>query len=282
MAQIESLTTEAIIAMINNGTWPTNFALVTTPLTASAQTAPVDVSLAGNVTVQLKNTGTATMSTGTFVFEASVDSTNGSDGTWVTIQGVRSDGNTIESQFAAAGAPAAGAGPTYGWEIAVNGYKWFRIRCTATPTASSIASWMIARGAYATDPVPAVPSHAVTVTGTTTATPGTATEYNLTGAASNNAAFIKASAGNLYEISVFNPTAAIIYLKLYNKASAPTVGTDVPKLTIAVPVNTEKVVEFGAMGKRFGTGIAIATTTGAGATDNTAPTAGIQISASYL
>ena len=42
-------------------------------------TVRADVSAASNVVFHVKNTGTATMSVGTFVFEASLDSTNG---TW--------------------------------------------------------------------------------------------------------------------------------------------------------------------------------------------------------
>jgi hypothetical protein len=39
---------------------------------------------------------------------------------------------------------------------------------------------------------------------------------------------VKASAGQVYSLFVSNINAAVRYLKLYNKASAPTVGTDVP------------------------------------------------------
>src|SRR6187402_3443563 len=76
-----------------------------------------------------------------------------------------------------------------------------------------------------------------------TPTPVLGTEFSLVGSASTNSTLVKSSAVNLFEISVSNPTAAIVYLKLYNKSSAPTVGTDVPRLTIAVPVNSEKAYE---------------------------------------
>ena len=39
----------------------------------------------------------------------------------------------------------------------------------------------------------------------------------------------------MYVLTASNPTATAAYLKLYNKASAPTVGTDVPVLTITLP-----------------------------------------------
>jgi len=82
----------------------------------------------------------------------------------------------------------------------------------------------------------------------------------VTSAASTNATAIKASPGDLYEISMTNYAAAAKFVKLYNKASAPTVGTDVPVLTISLAANSEKVYAFGDQGKRFPLGIALAIT----------------------
>ena len=59
-------------------------------------------------------------------------------------------------------------------------------------------------------------------------------------------------------------------MKLYNKASAPTVGTDVPVLTITVPANSTVNVPFGATGHRLTTGIALAITANAIDSDTTA------------
>ncbi len=84
-------------------------------------------------------------------------------------------------------------------------------------------------------------------------------------AASTNATSVKASAGQVYTVYAHNINAAVRYLKLYNKASAPTVGTDTPVLTIPIPGNTAgagAVLDTGGMGIAFGTGIALAITTG--------------------
>lgn len=109
------------------------------------------------------------------------------------------------------------------------------------------------------------------------------TAYSAVSTASTNAAAVKTTAGNLFEISVSNPTASAIFVKLYNKASAPTVGTDVPILTLQVAATTTQSFEFGVYGKRFATGIAIAATNGVLATDTTnAAAVGVQISASYV
>ena len=114
-----------------------SFPVVTGALTTVAQTVTADVSRASNVVFHVKNTGAATMSVGTFVFEASIDSTNGVDGTWFSIRAVRSNANTIDNQSGTLGL-VAGAGLTYSWAASVNAYQWMRVRCTVIPTATSI------------------------------------------------------------------------------------------------------------------------------------------------
>jgi len=80
-------------------------------------------------------------------------------------------------------------------------------------------------------------------------------------AASTNATSVKASAGQVFGYYLFNANAATRYLKLYNKASAPTVGTDTPVATIPIPAGAAANVEF-TQGVAFATGIALALTTG--------------------
>ena len=62
------------------------------------------------------------------------------------------------------------------------------------------------------------------------------TRARVVSAASTNATSVKASAGNLYHITASNTSAAVKYLKFYDKASAPVVGTDTPIFTLGVPV----------------------------------------------
>lgn len=78
-------------------------------------------------------------------------------------------------------------------------------------------------------------------------------------AASTNAGFSKASPGFVYGWYVANSAAYTVFLKLYNKASAPTVGSDTPLMTIPIPAGAAANVEF-ANGIAFATGIAYATT----------------------
>jgi hypothetical protein len=100
------------------------------------------------------------------------------------------------------------------------------------------------------------PTQNVTPQATTT---GGSTPSHTMSAASTNATSLKASAGLLYGFCISNANAAARYFKLYNKASAPTVGTDTPVTTIQVPANGT-VIRAYPVGMTFSTGIAWAAT----------------------
>lgn len=255
-----------------------SFPAVVGTATAVGNTVVVDVSRASNVVFHVKNTGTVTLAAGTFVFEASLDSTNGTDGTWFPIQAVRSNANTIETSVALSGI-AANVGYGAAWEASVNAYRWMRLRCSVNVTASAIAQWTILRGSYATEPIPAAQ-----VTGTQAVTANTAlgTSYYVETTAAALAAVVKASAGNLFEVTIANPTASAVYVRFYNKTTAPNVGTDTPFVTIPVAANSMANITFGALGKRLVTGCAIGATGAMAKTDSTVPPAGVQISATYV
>jgi hypothetical protein len=93
-------------------------------------------------------------------------------------------------------------------------------------------------------------------------TTGGATPYRLISAASTNATSVKASAGTVYGMMLFNANAAVRYVKFYDKASSPTVGTDTPSLTIPLPPTNGGVVWPLPLPAGFTTGIALAITTG--------------------
>lgn len=106
-----------------------------------------------------------------------------------------------------------------------------------------------------------------------TAVANGATSSRVNSAASTNATSLKPSAGQGYNIDVFNVAAYTVFLKLYNKVSAPTVGTDVPIWTIPVPASGG-YSKFFALGKTFSTGIAYAITKLQADSDTTAVAAG--------
>lgn len=95
-------------------------------------------------------------------------------------------------------------------------------------------------------------------------------------ASSTNATSVKASAGAVGSIIAFNLNAAVRFLKLYNKASAPTVGVDVPVATLPIPGNTAGAGFSLSIpqGVAFTTGIALALTTGYADGDTGAVAAG--------
>lgn len=94
-------------------------------------------------------------------------------------------------------------------------------------------------------------------------------------AASTNATSVKASPANLYGFYLSAPAAAAAtaFLKLYDKASAPVVGTDVPVLTIPIVSTTTLagLVQFnGDLGIPFFNGLAYAITGAVADSDTTA------------
>lgn len=99
---------------------------------------------------------------------------------------------------------------------------------------------------------------------------GGATPFQLISAATTNATSVKGSAGTVYGVQAFNNSATVAFLKLYNKATAPTVGTDTPVKTIMIPANGGAVLPITDIGVAFGTGIALAVTGLATVSDTTA------------
>lgn len=100
-----------------------------------------------------------------------------------------------------------------------------------------------------------------------------ATSRLLSSAATTNGTSVKASAGNIFKIVGNNTAITKRYLKLYNKASAPTVGTDTPFQTFALLASSAFDISF-TTGMYFSTGIAYAITGAAADADTTAIVAG--------
>lgn len=105
---------------------------------------------------------------------------------------------------------------------------------------------------------------ATVTTSSVPAASGGLTASKLISAASTNATSVKASAGQLYNVQAFNTNAAARFLKIYNKASAPTVGTDTPVAVYLLPgasAGAGCVIEI-SNGLALGSGLAFAITTG--------------------
>lgn len=104
-----------------------------------------------------------------------------------------------------------------------------------------------------------------------------ATKPNLFGrvassAASGNPANLKASSGDVMQFwGQCAATAA--YLQLYNKATAPVIGTDTPILTFPIPANSVFSQSIPQGGAYFPVGISYAFTTDAAGTTGSAASA---------
>lgn len=178
-----------------------------------------------------------------------------------------------------AGAVAATFNAAGFWTTPVLG-RFLRLRLTTAttggtttlavqgiPVAASIP--LVSQPVNVTNTVPV--SGSLTSAGTTTNTPVTPTTTLTNSAATTNAANLKGSAGTVWSVVAYNAAASPRYVKLYNLATAPTVGTSVPAMVLAVPATSTVQFDGGTNGIRFSTGIGIGIVTGAADTDTTAP-----------
>jgi hypothetical protein len=264
--------------------------LITGTITANGQTVFANVARQSNVMLHMV---AAALVGHNSAFEGSIDSTNGTNGNWFSLQAVRSNANTIET---ATGVLAAT--PAYAWELSVNGLSFIRVRATAH--TSGTATWNIQPAPYATEPIPAAQASATQpVSGTVTANIGTGSlaaganaigdvgiqvRANATGAASihhvvsaatTNAAVIKASAGRVVGWCLSNNSTGWRYVKLHNIATTPTAGTGVVQ-TIGIPPG-DKAECSAVQGLAFATGIGRTIVSGPADSDATALAAASEV-----
>ena len=99
------------------------------------------------------------------------------------------------------------------------------------------------------------------------ATSGGCSSYSkLSAGTSADEVSVKATPGQIYGIRVSNTNASARYLKIYNSATAPTLGAGTPVRRIKVAGNSERDIVF-PVGLEMTTGIAFALTTGAADSD---------------
>ena len=251
---------------------PASYTATVGNVTSATSTVPLNCERFSNLMIHC----TGTFAGANCTFEGSLNSTNGTDGNWFTVQAIRSNANTIETTTG-----VLAAAPAYAWELSVNALKYFRVRATAWTSGTQV--WTMIPGTYATEPIPGAQASATqAVSGTVTATvtpPAPATPYFLNSAATTNGALILTGTSGLHAFYATNEGATVAYVKLYNKATAPTVGTDVPEMIIPVPAAVSGVPgvanpNIGFSGFRFALGLGISITANAVYTDTTAVAAG--------
>lgn len=105
------------------------------------------------------------------------------------------------------------------------------------------------------------------------------TTFFVNSAASTNGALILTGTSGLAAFYATNIGATPAFVKLYNKATAPVVGTDIPEMIIPVPAAVSGVPgvanpDLAFIGQRFPLGLGIAITGAVADTDTTAVAAG--------
>jgi len=254
------------------------------PLTGVATPlSTVEVSLLGADTLGVQVTGAGT---GVLSVQGTLDGTN-----WVTLGG--SQVQRISDGSLSATIPSATPGI---FLIGVGGFLKARVTALAAVTSSYVVSVRAVDGNTLVALDGAIPAGTATI-GTVLLGAGAAIVGAITGAtgavagilallvnstASNNLTSVKASPGSLFELSIFNGSVTAAFVKLYNKASAPVVASDVPIAVIPVAAAGFASYSFGENGKRFTTGIALAIVGLAADTDATNVAAGIKVSGTYV
>ena len=212
--------------------------------------------------IQVRSTGTS----GTFIFEGSNNE--------VGFQPIPVYNQALVARVPIVTAIPATANCSLIYEGSCN-FKYIRLRIVSTiegghliaysnflrhplGTVSQVISNGIAANLLATV------SGTVTATvASTSLTPSTTLGYStynkFISAASLNPTLVKGSAGTIGSILVYNSSASVKYLKLYNKATAPTVGTDTAVLIIPCPPGLNSIKITG-QGWRFATGIGFGVT----------------------
>ena len=208
--------------------------------------------------------------TGSFVATVTVEGSN--DGTnWRTLPVMPLD-------------TAAGVIVTTATAIGLFGFNTFtryvRARTTAYTSGTVVASCLAEHGTlpFTTENVTiqALPASTQVIGATplsASATVGVGTtSANVRAAASLNLTSVKASAAKLHGYTFQNTTAGAVFVKLYAKASAPVVASDIPAIIVHLPANST-VSYTNPIGKTWATGLAYAITGLIANTDSTAVTA---------
>lgn len=136
----------------------------------------------------------------------------------------------------------------------------------ALPSGSNVIGAATQSGTWTVQPGN-TPNTTAWLTSQTPATSGGLSSTHLVSAASTNATNVKASSGQIYGWSIQNTSSSARYVKIFNKASSPTVGTDTPVLNLYIPPTSGNNFSNDT-GIAFSTGIGFAITSGPTDTDS--------------
>jgi len=94
-----------------------------------------------------------------------------------------------------------------------------------------------------------------------------------------NSTLVKNGPAKLVILHIVNGAATARFFKLYNKSSAPTVGTDIPLITISLPSGASNFTLPSLVGIDFSVGLSFAVTLGVSDSDTTPFTVGGEVTA---
>lgn len=176
------------------------------------------------------------------------------------------------------------------------GYYKLRIRCVngSTAPASSVA-WYIFQVYIAdnlshsavnngvADLSKEITAVALTSQTMTMAISGSyaAVPYYYDSVASVAPTLVNASARNLMFLQASNSSASAVWVKIYDKSTAPVVASDIPKFKFLVPAGASVQVDLPTVGVVLSTGLGFVLTGGVGNTDATAPAVGTVLNLGY-
>jgi hypothetical protein len=197
---------------------------------------------------------------GTILGEWSNDGTN-----WKSALLVRSEAQTTNTGISSTG----GAG-RYITNVEA---RYFRARISSALTGGgtmSAVGWLTRQIHNSTNPVVLLGSSPPVFAAATASSTNIASVFKRISTADTNAAIIKSSAGRVYSIFASNNSLSWRYLKIYSKASSPTVGTDVPVAVYGIPPGSSIAPNYADIGLYVATGMAISITAGIADSDATA------------
>lgn len=247
------------------------------PITVQQNDQSATFSIAANATSGGSITGLAGVSaatvqlvsgTGTIQVQVTVNGT-----TWVNVTGSNQLINAVTGVYITSGnITAAGI-----YQVDIAGCSGVRVITTAyTATMVGIVHVTNATAMVSLDGQPTVTvTGTVGISGTQTNyiaghTTGGATTYLLISAATTNSTLISTGAHTLYAIDAYNNGAGNAYVKIYAKATAPTVGTDTPIKVIMLPPGGGSNIVLPPQGDVVALGLGLGITGGAANTDTTA------------
>lgn len=215
--------------------------------------APFDASDYASITLGI--TTTVGITGGVLVFEQSLDGSN-----WIPL--ILFDQSTMVSSPITSLALSASMAKVLAGSIAG---RLIRVRVSSNVTGGTVQVWSLLSQLEFNNPATNVTANVIGGSSS-----NGCLNYRKLSTADTNSNLVKSGSGKIQQLIVSNTSAAAKFLKLYNKASAPVVGTDIPYLTILIPAGQTLTLIPNDIGLYFSAGIGYGITGAVADADTTA------------